>query len=83
MSDKLTVIWEISDGYVGGSRPHRMTISEDDFSGHMTDEELEEILFEMVDEDFRRKASYSITNEDEVLSWMKSKRDELLKEDSE
>ena len=81
MNDKYEVIWEAEDGYVGGSRPHTLKLNADDCNPYMSDAELQEHLYELVDEDFHQRVSYNINNMEEALEWMKARRDEALKEE--
>lgn len=78
MSNKFTVTWEAEDGYVGRSRPHSLPIY-DDLCGDETDDDLENMLFEAVDEHFQQTVSYFIKNKDEATAWLRSQRDSIRK----
>lgn len=73
---RIKVRWEVSDGYVG-SRPYDVHVDADDFQHCETDGDIEQLLAEIVQEDFERRVSFSIRNESEVIAQIKA---ELAKE---
>lgn len=59
---QYTVItYEVEDGYVGGSRPHSVKISNDDLDEYETESEIEAFIEECVQEDFEQNVSWTIT----------------------
>jgi len=65
---KIKIKWEVEDGYVGKQRPQSTTIdiekeimSEEDWNA-LTKDEKEEIIEQAVEEDFKQKISFSISD---------------------
>lgn len=58
----MKITWQVSDGYVGGNAPHTVDIDDDDLADCETDEEREDMIAEIVEEDFRQKVTWSITH---------------------
>lgn len=56
----MIVTWQCEDGYVGGSRPHRVEVPDDELAECETEEEREQMINDYVEEDFRNKVSWSI-----------------------
>jgi len=65
--EEVTVTWQVSDGYVGGGRPHTFKVSPFDFIG-MDRKEVERTLDQMAVEDMMQKVSVSISGEDETIN---------------
>lgn len=69
---EYTIKWEVTDGYAGKSRPQETKV---DILDHMDSEEWEnlskdekaEFIFDIVQEDFESKISFSVENLDELL----------------
>ena len=82
MSNSFKVEWEVEDGYVGPSRPQRFKVFADDIflSSDMNEEDIINELDFLVDIDFKNKISYTVTNQDEFIEWMKERIKEV-KED--
>lgn len=59
--------WQISDGYVGGSRPQSFEVDPEDFIG-LTYPQVERKLDQMAVEDMMEKVSASISGEDEIIN---------------
>jgi hypothetical protein len=63
----LDVTWQVEDGYVGGSRPHHTKIRLDDYVddieswNQMSQEEKDDIIRDIVREDFEQRIDFSIT----------------------
>ena len=66
--EKIQVVWEVSDGYVGKSRPQKLEIDiENDVMSEeewveLSHEEKLEVINEAVQDDFERTVSFSITD---------------------
>lgn len=65
------VNWESEDGYVTGARPQYCSIGEDDIKDDMTDEEIEQVLEDIVQQDFDEKVSFHVKNRGKFISWAK------------
>ena len=50
--------WEIDDGYVGQRAPQYTEIDDDDLAECETEEERQELINEIVQEDFEQKVSF-------------------------
>ena len=66
---KITVHWQIEDGYVGGSRPQETVIRPYEDLGQeeweeMTESEREEFIQQCVQEDFEQKITFAIERTD-------------------
>ena len=63
---KITVTWEIDDGYHGGSRPHKTSFEshehEDENWEDLTEERRQEIIDQEVEQDYRNNYGFSVTN---------------------
>jgi hypothetical protein len=66
--NKIKITWEVEDGYLGRSRPQTTTVdiekeimSEEDWN-ELTEDDKKEILDQAVEEDYKQKISFSITN---------------------
>jgi hypothetical protein len=72
--DKFTAKYEVDDGYAGGSRPQSFTIREGDydFEPSMTDAQLSDLFYEMVDEEMRQKITACNVNVNEFIAWARS-----------
>ena len=79
----MEVRWQAEDGYCGGSRPQYVTIYESDIEDDMTDDDLERLLDDVVQDDFNQKVSYCIKNREQVLKQMREYRDSLKNEGEE
>lgn len=58
MEEYITVIWEVDDGYAGGSRPQQTRIHRDDYDACETDKEREKLIDDSVHEDFLQLGYY-------------------------
>lgn len=64
---KINITWEVSDGYVGKSRPQHCTFNSDDYMDEedwndLTEEEKQKYIDDFVQEEFYRNISWAITN---------------------
>lgn len=55
----MKIFWEVNDGYAGGSRPHETVIDDGDLAACLTEHEREELIQDLVQEDFESKISRS------------------------
>lgn len=67
----VKVSWEVSDGYVGKSRPQSTTVDVEDFED-LDEQEIEHLLFETVQEDFDQQISWDISNLDGAVAEIKT-----------
>lgn len=72
----VVIKWEVEDGYVGGARPQETEIDIDDFI-HDDEDDLEQILDDVVGDDFETKITYSISNMNEVIAAIKQIKREV------
>ena len=66
---KITVHWQVEDGYVGKSRPQKTIIKPYDDLGQeeweeMSESERDEYIEQCVQDDFDQKVSFAIDNTD-------------------
>lgn len=66
--------WEVSDGYCGGARPQRVTISDHDIEDDMDEKELLALLEGIVQDDFENVAhpTWKDSEEQKFLEWAKA-----------
>jgi len=55
--DKITVTWEVADGYVGGKRPQKTKISHSDILDCESEEDVRACVEESIREDFEQRIS--------------------------
>ena len=55
----MTIIWEVDVGYVGGSRPQTLEISDEEIEDCESTEEIEEYIDACVKNEFETTVSYS------------------------
>lgn len=75
MTEKFKVKYQAADGYVGKERPLYFHIDSSEVEDDMGDEELSELYYDMVQNDFEQKVSAEGENLDEFLEWARSVRD--------
>ena len=67
---KLTIIWEIDDGYVGKSRPHKTIFDTDDWTNdeeewnELSEQQKKEYIEEAVQNDFDQTIFFYISDYD-------------------
>lgn len=66
-TDRLTLEWEAADGYVSGRRPQKTKLDVEDFEGYGSREEVERLVWEVLQEDFLGKVTAEPRNLDEVV----------------
>ena len=66
--EKIQVVWEVSDGYAGKSRPQKLEIDiENDIMSEeewveLSHEEKLEVINEAVQDDFEQTVSFTVTD---------------------
>jgi hypothetical protein len=75
--DTIEITYGIDDGYVGGDRPHHVTVYLTDLLDCETYEEVEELIEESVEEDMRQTVStyWKRDQLDGILDRIKALRD--------
>lgn len=68
---KIKITWEVSDGYVGKSRPQYCTFNSEDYMdeedwNNLSEEEKEQYINDFVQEEFNNNISWDITNRKEL-----------------
>lgn len=63
----ITITYEISDGYIGKSRPQTFEADTSDFYG-LNESEIGNLVQEMTDDDMRMKVSADIVKFDETVT---------------
>jgi hypothetical protein len=81
MKNDFNITWGADDGYVGGSRPHNVKVSESDLDDSMTEEELRSMFWDIVQSDFEEKVTPFSDDEKKFINWAeevieKQKQDE-------
>lgn len=71
--DKFTGIYEVDDGYAGGSRPQKFEIHESDLYDCETEEELSQLFEEIMQEDFEQSIYPYEKNKKEFIKWAKER----------
>lgn len=62
--DEISIEWEAEDGYVGGKRPQFTSLSVEDFTPDMSDDDIEMAIHDIVQEDFNQRVSPGISRDD-------------------
>ena len=62
MSKKITVTWYADDGYTTGDRPMHTSIDPDDFEDCDTEDDVNEMISQQVQEDFEQKVCWCTDN---------------------
>lgn len=64
----VTVYWEVEDGYVGGSRPHRTVIDREEWdeAAEEGQDALDALIHDYIQEDFANKIAWHRTGDPEV-----------------
>lgn len=60
MEETFEVVYFVEDGYVTGDRPKYVEIHLDEIDGSMTDDDLTEMFYEIVREDFEQKVTFEV-----------------------
>jgi hypothetical protein len=61
----MRIIWEVDDGYCGGSRPQILEIPDEEFEYCDTEEEKDNLISGRVQEDFENVVSWFITSKED------------------
>lgn len=61
----MRITWEIEDGYIGKSRPHFTEVDDEDLDECETEDEREELISEIVHQDFLLSVTWSETSREE------------------
>lgn len=56
----MDITWYVEDGYVGKSRPHHLTIDDEDISDCKTQQEFENLVNDTVQEIFENNISWYV-----------------------
>ena len=75
MTDKFKVKYQAADGYVGKDRPLYFSIDSSEIEDGMDDEDLSELYYDMVENDFAQKVSAEGENLDEFFEWVRQVRE--------
>ena len=72
MSDeKFQGMYQVSDGYVSGSRPKYFSVSSDDIGDDATEEDLANLYEELAYEDFLQNVNCDTSRSNEFVEWAK------------
>ena len=66
--------WQIDDGYVGKCRPQKTKIDDNELLECESKEEVIELIYDFVQEDFNNKICYSIDNMNELIKYWEKNR---------
>jgi predicted sulfurtransferase len=69
MTDKFKGRYEVSDGYVGGSRPHHFKFDASDLEDDMTDVDLVNAYEQAAQDHFEEHITPSVERVDEFIKW--------------
>lgn len=74
MSDRqrFKVSYQVEDSYVGGSRPQHFYIDADELMDLEGDDQIEQLLEELTEENFRENIFWSLRNSDEFMAWARA-----------
>lgn len=67
----MEIMWEVSDGYVGGSRPQYTEIDDGDILECDSVDEAMDMVQEYLQEDFEQNISWSMDDFEEVKKQVK------------
>jgi len=65
--------YEVDDGYAGSNRPQYFNVEDYELYEDMDDDEIKEIFFSLMQEDFQMSVSPYATNLDEFVEWAKER----------
>lgn len=69
MSKKFQGRYGVNDGYAGGARPHHFTVYDYELEDDMTDDQLERLYEEAVEESFAQNITPYPERVDEFIAW--------------
>lgn len=73
MSEKFKGMYEVADGYGGGSRPQRFTVYEGDLEDGMTDDDLERLYEEEAQAHFEQHIIPNVSRVAEFIAWARER----------
>lgn len=65
---KVAFTYQVDDGYIGGSRPQRMSIDIDELPDDSDMSDVRDYVERAIQEDFNQKISWSCESLDDVVS---------------
>ena len=71
MAEKYEITWQADDGYVGGSAPQHCAIDAYDIDADMSEEDLKNLFWQVVQDDFEQKVSPVSEDEVSFIEWAK------------
>lgn len=75
MSKKVTITWEVNDGYAGASRPQYTEIPVEDFEG-LDDEGITGLIYDAVQTEFENSIDWDIEkSEEDLVAMVKEARE--------
>jgi len=78
--DTFDITWYVEDGYVTGDRPQRTHLDLDDFEDDMTVQDIQAVIAEAIDNDFKTDLSWSCgdicTTAQEIFSALQARQAE-------
>lgn len=76
---KFKARYEVDDGYVGKDRPQYFSISEEDIEDDMDDDQLEQMFYDIMQEEFEQHVIPYAVNVDEFVIWAKEVQNKIRK----
>ncbi len=74
MSETITITWTVEDGYVG-HRPFKVKVDIDEFQHCESAGDIEQLLNDIVRDEFEQKVSWSICNEHDLIGHIRNLKD--------
>lgn len=72
---KITVNWEVDDGYVGGSRPQHFKLDIADLADYEKEEDARAELHSILQEEMMQKVNAVLRNEEEIMdAWREARK---------
>jgi hypothetical protein len=72
MSERFKGMYEVADGYVGGSRPQFFSVHAGDLEDDMTDEDLERLYEEEAQAHFEQHIAPNVSRVAEFVAWARA-----------
>lgn len=69
MGNKFEAMYQVQDGFVGKDRPRTFNIDHSDIEEGASIEELKDLYYDMVQNDFEQNISPGAERMDEFLAW--------------
>ena len=67
--DAFKCIYDVDDGYAGGSRPHSFSIWQSELDEDMTEEDVDNLFEERMQESFLQRLSPYGRNKESFINW--------------